>query len=123
MTKPEAARCFAALAAGFPTVKLGAATVDLYMGKLQTWELELGMQAVRQVLETCPRWPALAELVGAYRSLERGRAVKLAAERGLAEPDPSPEQREEFRRKLAALAANIGKGIDEAELERRVADA
>jgi hypothetical protein len=99
----------AAIAAAFPTVRIGQATSSLYARKLRRYDFDVALRAVDELLDVAERWPSPATVRKAIESvLQRERDERLRL-RALEEPELAPEQREENLRRVRELAEGIGR--------------
>jgi hypothetical protein len=84
MTRDEAEQVFSLLKAGFPTTRLEAATVNLWINQLTAYDAEVASFTALHVVKTGMAFPAMSTFREAYRR-ERER-------RQVAPPEPEPQE-------------------------------
>jgi hypothetical protein len=106
MNKASARSLIAALNAAYPRESIEPETFAIYEQAFMRLQLRAAKQAVWAVIETCPRFPSIAEIRSAYGLEVRAVRRDEADERGLPEPSagPPPKETVEKLRELGVLS-------------------
>lgn len=108
MTRAEAHQLIATLKAAYPgSRKFGEDTINLYVTRLERFDVELGAQAVENCIDVCEWPPTVAKLVEEYRRLSKAQRIEDEHDESDL-PDLTPEEIKTNMARLAELGAAIG---------------